>query len=128
VVSLDIVKKSGENLLNATDQVFAILADAQKNRFPSDLKITTTNDQSDQVRGQLLNLENSIYSGVILVVLVLLFFLGLRNALFVGIAIPLSMLLSFTILGSMGVTINMMVLFALILCTWNARGQRYCYH
>ena len=102
VVSLDIVKKSGENLLNATDQVFAILADAQKNRFPSDLKITTTNDQSDQVRGQLLNLENSIYSGVILVVLVLLFFLGLRNALFVGIAIPLSMLLSFTILGSMG--------------------------
>jgi multidrug efflux pump len=115
VVSLDIVKKSGENLLNATDQVFAILAEAKKNRFPSDLKITTTNDQSDQVRGQLLNLENSIYSGVILVVLVLLFFLGLRNALFVGIAIPLSMLLSFTILGSMGVTINMMVLFALIL-------------
>ncbi|MGB0916814.1 MAG: efflux RND transporter permease subunit [Flavobacteriales bacterium] len=115
VVSLDIVKKSGENLLNATDQVFAILDEAQKNRFPSDLKITITNDQSDQVRGQLLNLENSIYSGVILVVLVLLFFLGLRNALFVGIAIPLSMLLSFTILGSMGVTINMMVLFALIL-------------
>lgn len=115
VVSLDVVKKSGENLLNATDQVFAILADAQKHRFPSDLKVTITNDQSDQVRGQLLNLENSIYSGVILVVLVLLFFLGLRNALFVGIAIPLSMLLSFTVLGSMGVTINMMVLFALIL-------------
>ncbi len=115
VVSLDVVKKSGENLLNATDQVFAILADAQKHRFPSDLKVTITNDQSDQVRGQLLNLENSIYSGVILVVLVLLFFLGLRNALFVGIAIPLSMLLSFTILGAMGVTINMMVLFALIL-------------
>ena len=115
VVSLDIVKKSGENLLNATDQVFAILDEAQKKRFPSDLNITITNDQSDQVRGQLLNLENSIYSGVILVVLVLLFFLGLRNALFVGIAIPLSMLLSFTILGSMGVTINMMVLFALIL-------------
>lgn len=115
VVSLDIIKKSGENLLNATDEVFAILAEAKENRFPSDLNITITNDQSDQVRGQLLNLENSIYSGVILVVLVLLFFLGLRNALFVGIAIPLSMLLSFTVLGSMGVTINMMVLFALIL-------------
>lgn len=115
VVSLDVVKKSGENLLNATDQVFAILADAQKTKFPSDLKVTITNDQSDQVRGQLLNLENSIYSGVILVVLVLLFFLGLRNAMFVGIAIPLSMLLSFTVLGMMGVTINMMVLFALIL-------------
>ena len=79
VVSLDIVKKSGENLLNATDQVFAILDEAQKKRFPSDLNITITNDQSDQVRGQLLNLENSIYSGVILVVLVLLFFLGYGN-------------------------------------------------
>ncbi|MBP9151793.1 MAG: efflux RND transporter permease subunit, partial [Flavobacteriales bacterium] len=115
VVSLDIVKKSGENLLNATDQVAAILKEAKENRFPSDLKITITNDQSNQVRGQLLNLENSIYSGVILVVIVLLFFLGLRNALFVGIAIPLSMLMSFMILGSMGITINMMVLFALIL-------------
>lgn len=115
VVSLDVVKKSGENLLNATDKVFAILEDAKKHNFPSDLKITITNDQSDQVRGQLLNLENNIYSGVILVVLVLLFFLGLRNALFVGIAIPLSMLLSFTILAAMGVTINMMVLFAMIL-------------
>lgn len=115
VVSLDIVKKSGENLLDATDQVFAILKDAQENDFPSDLFITITNDQSNQVRGQLLNLENSIYSGVILVVLVLLFFLGLRNALFVGIAIPLSMLLSFILLAALGVTINMMVLFALIL-------------
>jgi len=115
VVSLDIVKKSGENLLNATDQVAAILKEAKENRFPSDLKITITNDQSNQVRGQLLNLENSIYSGVILVVIVLLFFLGLRNAIFVGIAIPLSMLMSFMILGSMGITINMMVLFALIL-------------
>lgn len=115
VVSLDIVKKSGENLLNATDQVFAILEDAKTHHFPSDLAITITNDQSNQVRGQLLNLENSIYSGVILVVLVLLFFLGVRNAMFVGIAIPLSMLLSFMILGWMGVTINMMVLFALIL-------------
>lgn len=115
VVSLDIVKKSGENLLNATDKVVAILANAKKKDFPSDLSITITNDQSDQVRNQLLNLENSIYSGVILVVLVLLFFLGLRNALFVGIAIPLSMLTSFTILAAMGVTINMMVLFALIL-------------
>jgi multidrug efflux pump len=115
VVSLDIVKKSGENLLNATNQVFEILEEAKENLFPSDLKITITNDQSNQVRGQLLNLENSIYSGVILVVLVLLFFLGLRNAMFVGIAIPLSMLLSFMILGSMGITINMMVLFALIL-------------
>lgn len=115
VVSLDVVKKSGENLLAATDQIFAELEEAKANNFPSDLVVTITNDQSNQVKSQLLNLENSIYSGVILVVVVLLFFLGLRNALFVGVAIPLSMLMSFVILSSMGVTINMMVLFALIL-------------
>jgi multidrug efflux pump len=115
VVSLDVVKKSGENLLDATDKIMAALALAKENNFPSDLKITITNDQSNQVRGQLLNLENSIYSGVILVVAVLFFFLGLRNALFVGIAIPLSMLMSFMVLAAMGVTINMIVLFGLIL-------------
>lgn len=115
VVSMDVVKKSGSNLLAATDQIFAEIDDIKHSGFPSDLVVTITNDQSHQVKSQLLNLENSIYSGVILVVMVLLFFLGLRNALFVGIAIPLSMLMSFIILSSMGVTINMMVLFALIL-------------
>jgi multidrug efflux pump len=115
VVSVDVVKKSGENLLDATNQIMIELAEAKKMTFPSDLKVTITNDQSDQVKGQLLNLENSIYSGVILVVAVLYFFLGLRNALFVGIAIPLSMLMSFMILAAMGVTINMIVLFGLIL-------------
>jgi multidrug efflux pump subunit AcrB len=115
VVSLDIVKKSGENLLIATEQIEKILAEVQEHHFPSDLKVTITNDQSDQVRGQLLNLENNIFSGVILVVLILLFYLGVRNALFVGIAIPMSMLMSFIILNMLNVTINMMVLFALIL-------------
>jgi len=115
VVSVDVVKKSGENLLDATNKIMLAVAESKKRTFPSDLKVTITNDQSDQVKGQLLNLENSIYSGVILVVAVLFFFLGLRNALFVGIAIPLSMLMSFIILAAMGVTINMIVLFGLIL-------------
>lgn len=115
VVSLDVVKKSGENLLIATEAIGKILNEVQEHSFPSDLKVTITNDQSDQVRGQLLNLENNIFSGVILVVLVLLFYLGVRNALFVGIAIPLSMLMSFIILSMLNITINMMVLFALIL-------------
>jgi multidrug efflux pump len=115
VVSVDVVKKSGENLLDATNKIMLAVAESKKKNFPSDLKVTITNDQSDQVKGQLLNLENSIYSGVILVVAVLFFFLGLRNALFVGIAIPLSMLMSFIILAAMGVTINMIVLFGLIL-------------
>lgn len=115
VVSIDVVKKGGENLLEATDQIMAILEKAKKERFPDDLTISITNDQSEQTRDQLSNLENSIVMGVLFVVLVLMFFLGLRNALFVGIAIPLSMFLSFAILGFMGYTLNMIMLFSLIL-------------
>ena len=115
VVMLDIIKQSGENLLNASDQIKVILDHAKKALFPKNLQISITNDQSFQTRDMVNNLENSIISGVILVVLVLLFFLGLRNALFVGVAIPLSMFMAFMILGAMGVTMNMMVLFSLIL-------------
>lgn len=115
VVTLDIKKRSGENLLNASDQIKQIIQEAKQNRFPESLRITVSNDQSKQTRNQVENLENSIIFGVILVVLVLMFFMGLRNALFVGIAIPLSMFLAFIILNLAGVTLNMMVLFALIL-------------
>jgi len=116
VVSLNIVKKSGENLLEATDQIMQLLETAKASQIiPSTLEISITNDQSEQTRKQLENLENSIIFGVILVILVLLFFLGLRNAIFVGLAIPLSMFISFVILGAMGTTMNMIVLFALIL-------------
>ena len=79
------------------------------------MKLTYTNDQSIMIRSQVSNLENSIVFGVILVVFVLLFFLGLRNALFVGIAIPFSMFLSFILLNSAGVSLNIMVLFSLVL-------------
>lgn len=115
VVSLDVKKKSGENLLLATEKINQILADAKGSKLPTNLTVTITNDQSKQTKDQLKNLENSIISGVILVVAVLFFFLGIRNALFVGLAIPLSMFMSFLILSAMGVTINMIVLFALIL-------------
>ena len=116
VVSLNVVKKSGENLLEATDKIMSLLATAKQAKIvPESLTISITNDQSEQTKDQLSNLENSIIFGVILVVLVLLFFLGLRNALFVGIAIPLSMFISFVVLGGMGTTMNMVVLFALIL-------------
>ena len=114
VVSVDVVKRSGQNLLIATDKIFRAIDEAKKT-FPKDLHISISNDQSSYTRNMVKNLENSIISGVILVVLVLLFFLGSRNALFVGIAIPLSMLLSFCVLGAMGATINMMVLFSLIM-------------
>lgn len=116
VVSVQVVKKGGENLLNATDQIFQIIDKAKATgALPSTMSITITNDQSDMIRKQLSNLENSLILGVILVVLVLFYFLGTRNALFVGISIPLSMLLSFMVLDLIGYQINMIVLFSLIL-------------
>ncbi len=115
VVTLDVVKRGGENLIAVSDKIQAIVREAQANVLPFDVTVSTTNDQSDRTRNQLSELENSIIFGVLLVVLVLMFFLGLRNALFVGIAIPLSMMLSFAILGFMGVTLNTMVLFGLVL-------------
>ncbi len=115
VVTLEVVKRSGENLIEAADKIKAIIASAEQERFPSDLNITISNDQSKNTRNQVSNLENSIVLGVLLVVLVLMFFLGLRNALFVGIAIPLSMFMAFMLLNALGITINMIVLFSLIL-------------
>jgi len=115
VASLDVVKRSGENLLNASDKIKKIIEKAESDVLPSDMKITIFNDQSINTRNQVNNLENSIISGVILVVIVLLFFLGLRNAVFVGIAIPLSMLTGIIVLHATGTTMNLVVLFGLIL-------------
>ncbi len=116
VVSLQVIKKGGENLLHASEQIFAILENSRKDgTLPEDLRITVTNDQSKDIKAQVNNLENSIILGVLFVAMVLYFFLGYRNALFVGMAIPMSMLISFVILSMSGITINMMVLFALVL-------------
>lgn len=115
VVTVNVVKRSGENLLDAADKIKAIIERTQGNRFPDDLRVEITNDQSKYTRAEVDNLENSIISGVILVVLVLMFFLGFRNALFVGVAIPLSMFISFLVLNAFGISLNFMVLFSLIL-------------
>ncbi len=115
VVSLDIIKRAGTNLLEVSDGINAIIDEARVQDLPPNLSITITNDQSDQTRNQVDELQNSIIFGVLLVVGVLLFFLGMRNALFVGIAIPLSMFMSFMILAAFGVTFNTMVLFSLVL-------------
>ena len=114
VVMLDVKKRAGANIINAIDQIKVVVEDLQKS-FPKNMKLTYTNDQSIMIRSQISNLENSIVFGVILVVFVLLFFLGLRNALFVGIAIPFSMFLSFILLNAAGVSLNIMVLFSLVL-------------
>ena len=114
VISLDIIKRQGENLLSTSDKIKVVIEDAEKN-LPKDLKISLFNDQSVYTRNEVSNLENSIISGVILVILILQFFLGLRNATFVGLAIPLSMLMGIMFLHLSGVTINIVVLFSLIL-------------
>ncbi len=115
VVMVDIIKRSGENLLIVTEKIDEVLEKARVSVFPDDLHLVITNDQSTRTVRMVNNLENNIIFGVILVVITLLFFLGTRNALFVGVAIPLSMFMSFMILGAFGITINMMVLFSLIM-------------
>jgi multidrug efflux pump subunit AcrB len=115
VVMLDVKKRSGKNMVEANEGAREIIALAQANYFPSGLKITYANDQSEKTINQVDDLVNNIIFGVILVVFVLMFFLGLRNALFVGFAIPLSMFMSYIILASFGITLNTMVLFALVM-------------
>lgn len=114
VISLSVIKRSGENILETSGAVKDIL-DAELPTLPPTTKFEITSDQSDQINSMVSSLENNIISGLLLVVGVLLFFLGVRNASFVGIAIPLSMFTSFIIISMLGMTMNMIVLFSLIL-------------
>lgn len=115
VVMLDIKKRRGANQIEASNEIRRIIEESKKDTFPNNLEISITNDLTDTTKTQVADLENSIIMGMILVVLVLMFFMGFRSALFVGVAIPLSMLISFFVLSSIGVTLNTMVLFALVL-------------
>lgn len=115
VVMLDVKKRAGKNMIEAVDQIKEIVKKEQEEYLPESLGVSITNDLSTNTKSQVDDLVNNIIFGVILVVLVLMFFLGFRNALFVGIAIPLSMFLSYIILSSMGYTLNTMVLFALVM-------------
>lgn len=115
VISLDIVKRSGANLIDASDKVRELVKDMQVNSFPPNLHITLTGDQSDQTRHTLHDLINTIIIGFILVTIILMFFMGATNALFVGLSVPLSMFVAFTILPGIGYSLNMIVLFAFLL-------------
>lgn len=114
VVTLNVVKRSGENVIETIDAVRAVIAEARPT-FPPSTDIKLTSDQSKDIRKMVSSLENNIVAGLILIVGILLFFLGVRNSFFVGISIPTSMLLSFIVLQAMGITMNMVVLFSLIL-------------
>ncbi len=114
VLTLNVVKKSGENLLDASDEIKKILDNSKENIFPQDLKVTITADQSSHTRTTLTDLNNTIIIGFILVTIVLMFFMGLTNALFVGLSVPLSMALAYTVMPGIGFTMNMLVMFAFI--------------
>jgi multidrug efflux pump subunit AcrB len=115
VVMLDVKKRAGKNMIEATEKIKNIVKNAEENVFPKDLKVTISNDQSSRTLNQVDDLVNNIIFGIILVVGVLMFFLGFRNALFVGFAIPMSMFMSFMILNGLGYTMNTMILFGLIM-------------
>ncbi|MDH3323127.1 MAG: efflux RND transporter permease subunit, partial [Flavobacteriaceae bacterium] len=114
-VMLDVKKRSGKNMVAASEKIAKIVEDAKLNVFPGDLEVTINNDQSSKTIGQVDDLVNNIIFGIILVVTVLMFFLGFRNALFVGFAIPMSMFMSLMILHALGYTMNTMILFGLIM-------------
>jgi multidrug efflux pump subunit AcrB len=115
VITLNVIKRSGENLIEASDKIHVIMDKLQKEDFPKDLKVTLTGDQSSQTRLVLHELINTIIIGFILVTVVLMFFMGVTNAVFVALSVPLSMFLAFLVMPSIGFTMNMMVLFSLLL-------------
>ncbi len=115
VISLNIVKRSGANLIDASDKVRDLVNDMQLHSFPPNLHITITGDQSDQTRHTLHDLINTIIIGFILVTIILMFFMGATNALFVALSVPLSMFVAFLILPGLGYSLNMIVLFAFLL-------------
>lgn len=120
VVTLNIIKRSGENLINAADHVKAVVKELQETEFPKDLNLVITADQSKTTKASFEELINTIVLGFIFVLLVLMFFMGVTNAFFVALSVPLSMFVAFVflpigdvIVGS-DITLNFIVLFALL--------------
>jgi multidrug efflux pump len=116
VITLNIVKRSGENLIEASDKINeTIIAMQNSKELPSNLKVTVTGDQSEKTRSTLHDLINTIIIGFILVTFILMFFMGVNNAIFVAASVPLSMFLAFMVFPMYGFSLNMIVLFAFLL-------------
>jgi multidrug efflux pump subunit AcrB len=113
-VTLAVQKRSGENIVRVTDEVKRAIEEMRP-LLPPSLKIDLTSDMSNDVRLMVSDLENNILTGLILVLAVILTFIGGRSAIFVALAIPYSMFLTFSLLTGFDVTLNMVVLFSLIL-------------
>jgi len=113
-VNIAVKKRSGENIIEISNKIDQLIA-KQQPTWPSNTEIVKVMDKAKDIRLMVVDLENNILSGLILVVMVLFFALGLRNAFLVSLAIPFSMLLSFIVLHILGITLNMVVLFSLTL-------------
>ncbi len=114
VVTLNVIKKSGKNLIVAVDKIKAIMAEFERTA-PRNLVITLTGDSSTQTRNSVSDLFNTVVLGFFVVVFVLMFFMGETNAIFVGVSIPLSMIIAFILIPVVGFTLNMVVLMSFIL-------------
>lgn len=114
VLTLNVIKKSGENLLDASDKIAEIITELKETKLPSKLNITTTGEQAKFTKRTLTELNNTIIIGFILVTIILMFFMGFTNAFFVGLSVPLSMAIAYIIMPALGFTMNMLVMFAFI--------------
>src|SRR5436190_4551825 len=115
VITLSIVKRKGENLINASDKIVALVDNLKAHEWPKDLQVTLTGDQSQQTRTTLHDLINTIVIGFVLVLFILMFFMGTANAFFVAMSVPLSMCLAFLFMPTIGFTLNMIVLFSFLM-------------
>ena len=113
-VTIAVLKRSGENIVRVTDEVKRVINEMRP-ELPQTLKIDLTADQSNDVRLMVSDLENNIISGLILVLAVIFVFIGGQSAIFVALAIPYSMFITFILLTGFNITLNMVVLFSLIL-------------
>jgi len=115
VITLNVVKRGGENLIHASDKINVIVEDFKNNILPPGVNITITADQSDNTRTTLHDLINTIIIGFILVTIILMFFMGATNAIFVAMSVPISSFITFVVIDSFGFTLNMMTLFSFLL-------------
>lgn len=113
-VSLAVRKRAGENLLRIAADVKNVVNDV-RNTLPAGIELTISNDQSEWIEQSVHELENSIMTGMFLVVLSLFMFFGFKNSLLVSTAIPLAMFIGFMVLGAFDITLNFVVLFSLVL-------------
>jgi len=115
VITLNVIKASGKNLIEASDKIDAIIKEMQKEELPKELSVVVTGDQSDATRTTLHDLINTIIIGFALVTFILMFFMGTTNAIFVAMSVPLSCAIAFMVLPGIGFTLNMIVLFSFLL-------------